>query len=776
MPRPRTACRTLAALLYALVATAGAGAEERQPNVLLLNAASPRQPAVVTLQEALRSTLAARAKGPVNFYAEHVDLAVLDEARFADQLRALLLHKYAGTRLDLVAVLHSKALRFAVHHRAALFSGAPIVFAGVDRSAASNVRLDADVTGVWVSRPWAATLDAALRLQPDTRRVVVVGGTSPADEAWLADAASALGPYRDRLDISQLTGLPLGEIMERVANLPPGTVVLAGAFIRDGAGVRFESSVEPVRRIAAAAAVPVYTVNDALLGTGVVGGLVVSWHAQGVKAGDLAAAVLRGERPAPVEAGTGTGLFDWRQLQRWGLDTARLPAGSEIRFREPSLWERYRWYLVGVAALLAVQTGLIAALLVQRAHRRRAQRGLAARLQFETLLSELSATFLALPAAAIPDHVTDALRRVVEALDLDRASLAEIDVDGVRVAHAFTRDGLDPLPSPGTDRAFPWVTAAVREGRVIRCATLAELPEAAATDRASLRALGIQSFVSMPLLMGGAVRGALSLSSVRAARAWPDDVVTRLRLLAEVFTNALAHVRAQAALAASHVQTRDLAARLITAQEEERRRIARELHDDLNQKLAALAIALSGVTRRLPPAEAARVTLRQIHERTAELADDVRRISHELHPAVLEHAGLAAALRAHCAELRHDTKLAIELDIPEPLEAVTLDAALSLYRIAQEALRNAVRHAGCQRAWVNCRTAPDVVSLTVADDGEGFDVAAAGRDHRGLGLRSMGERARLVGGTVDVRSTRGRGTVVTVRIPLPPRHPVLPAP
>ena len=154
------------------------------------------------------------------------------------------------------------------------------------------------------------------------------------------------------------------------------------------------------------------------------------------------------------------------------------------------------------------------------------------------------------------------------------------------------------------------------------------------------------------------------------------------------------------------------------------------------------------------------------------LARSVRSLSHELHPSVLEHAGLVMTLRRHCAELAHHHRLEIAFSAEDNLDALAPDAALCLFRVAQEALTNIVRHSEAQRIGVQLTSTPDAVQMRVADDGVGFVVSE--RTRSGLGLRSIDERARLANGHVTVESLPGQGTTLTVRIPrvsVPPSRP-----
>jgi signal transduction histidine kinase len=224
--------------------------------------------------------------------------------------------------------------------------------------------------------------------------------------------------------------------------------------------------------------------------------------------------------------------------------------------------------------------------------------------------------------------------------------------------------------------------------------------------------------------------------------------------------------RNEASLRASYAQIQSLVGRLITAQESERTRIARELHDDINQQLAALSIALSGLKRRLP-ADAADVdnALARLQQRTMTLADDIRHLSHELHPGVLQHAGLVAALKAHCAEFGSQHDIEVTLSVAAALDAIPQDIALCLYRVAQEALRNVAAHAGARQAHVALSRPADGLELTITDDGQGFDLAEVQRGG-GLGLISLHERVHLVGGSVRIDTQRQRGTELRVQVPL----------
>jgi signal transduction histidine kinase len=207
-----------------------------------------------------------------------------------------------------------------------------------------------------------------------------------------------------------------------------------------------------------------------------------------------------------------------------------------------------------------------------------------------------------------------------------------------------------------------------------------------------------------------------------------------------------------------------LGARLIGAQEEERKRLARELHDDLNQQIAALSIAMGNLKRHLPEQLAdARAQSDRIHQKLVQVAETVRRMSHELHPAMLQYSGLAAALQSYCNEFGALTGIAVSVTIEGEFDGVPSGAALCMYRVTQEALRNIAKHAKVAAAAVEMRHSEGLLSLTVSDQGVGMDPASA-EATAGLGLVSIRERARFAGGSVEIASQPNQGTAITVRI------------
>ena len=215
----------------------------------------------------------------------------------------------------------------------------------------------------------------------------------------------------------------------------------------------------------------------------------------------------------------------------------------------------------------------------------------------------------------------------------------------------------------------------------------------------------------------------------------------------------------------SHRQIRKLLGRLIDVQEAERRRISRELHDDLNQKIATLSISISQLKRKLPMQDGELVgELDRLRETANGLTDEVRRLSHQLHPAVLEHLGLVTALESYIASFNDEEQIKVKLLAEVGDERIPFQTSICLYRVAVEALRNVARHSGAASAAVLLKRVREGLELQVSDSGNGFDVETF-RLGGGLGLISVEERLRLLEGVCEIRSTPGKGTTLIARVP-----------
>ncbi len=402
--------------------------------------------------------------------------------------------------------------------------------------------------------------------------------------------------------------------------------------------------------------------------------------------------------------------------------------------------------------------------------RKRTEKRLEEQLGFERLLADISARFIGLSSDQIDGQIEHTQKMICEYLDIDACVLWQMPLDQPGTMFSTHLYAPHDIPSiPGVmdgKKSFPWALEALLKGQTICLSRLADAPPEAQRDIETSLHFGVKSRVTFPLSAGGVVFGALTFIMLREERLWPEETLNRLRLIAEIFANAIIRKRSEQKLLASKDTLRVFTRKLLTIQEEERRRLARELHDDFTQRLAVLAMELSNL-------EASAKSLCKEHEpklidirnQIIQLSTDVHDVSRQLHPSIIDDLGLARAIQSECTNFTRRTGILInhkQIDIPQK---ISRDISVVLFRVIQEGLRNIQKHAQVKEAEVCLAGGDHRISLTIQDWGVGFDTQKARQNH-GLGLFSMEERVQLVDGVFSIDSAPGRGTQINVVAPL----------
>jgi PAS domain S-box-containing protein len=463
----------------------------------------------------------------------------------------------------------------------------------------------------------------------------------------------------------------------------------------------------------------------------------------------------------PPEAGTDRATFESMEIS--SVAAVPLRVGDSVRYvvsvvdRKPRRWPEE----------LIPRLRLFGEVIVNALERRRGTVRLRDRFDFETLVSDLSSRFITAPPRGIEEAIKDGLRDIVAFMHVDRATLSQFsrDRDLLRIAYSWTAERFPPARHVVLNKDYPWYVAALRRGEIVSFSRPDELPDEAGRDLELALQGGIKSHLAIPLHAGGAVFGALAFTTLSEERAWPAELIQRLRFIGEIFANAIIRAQVGRALLRSQRDLRKLAGRLLTAQEAERRRLARELHDDLSQRLAALAIEAGELELESDSSARVRDKVRSMKEQVIRLSEDVHAMSRQLHPAILDDLGLIDALESECQRFSRHDRITVAYDVKNVPSQIPKDVALCVYRVVQEGLRNVAKHARTDRAEVSLEGKDDALILRIADAGAGFDPSRA-RKKAGLGLESMRERVRSVLGDLSVRSDSGRGTIIDVRIPL----------
>jgi PAS domain S-box-containing protein len=695
-------------------------AAEPQKIVLALYGGRPDLPANFVVDEIIRSTLEKELGSRLDFYAEFLDAQRWPEQETESAVHDYLRLRYAQKRPSVIIAVAQPAIEFMRLYGDELFPGVPIVAYGV-RDMLRDWDPRHPIAGALGRVDIKGTLELALRLQPRTREVLLISGVSPTDQWLQSIARQQLTELQNRVKITYLSDITLEDLEKTVARIPDGTVIQFLSMAQDSAGNKLLSD-EVLSRIAAKARVPVYCHGGIYLGRGTVGGVVSSPEALAHETAQLTLRVLQGERIQGVsiqESRSVVPTVDWRQLRRWGISEKQLPAGTVVRFREPSIWESYKWYVVSGISLIILEAALITALLWHRARRRKAEVELASALE----VARESEQRFRLVANTAPVMIwmagADRLCNYVNQPWLDfvgRPLVAELGDGWLDNVHAEDRQLSLNIYTQSFSRHEPF--------------TMHYRLRRHDGEYRWVIDMGVPRFNS-----DGSFAGYIG-SCI--------DITERK----------------QAEEALSSVSSR-----LIAAQEQERTRIARELHDDINQRIAMLGIEIDVLLQNSPDAgDELRSRLEELRQVAADIGAEVQGISHRLHSSKLEYLGLVAACKSFCKEVAEWHKVDVNFVAENISPTLAQDVALCLFRVLQESLTNAIKHSGSQHFDVRLRGTSDEIQLGVRDNGIGFDAAAA-MISRGLGLISMRERVSLVKGTMLIASRPMGGTEVTVRVP-----------
>ncbi len=555
--------------------------------VLLLHSFGQESAPYAAAVAAFRTELARGSSEPIALYEATLDAGEARGSNVQQPLLDLLRHRFASP-MDLLVTVGPPASAFYLQNRERMFAGTPVVIYGLDERFVAKSELRPGDALIAIHFDLPALVSNVLQLLPDTQLIAVVLGDTPNERVWVPEYRQQFAQFENRVRFEWLNDLSLEKMRQRVSALPPHSAVLYAMLLADAAGVP-NSHGTALASLVEVSTAPVFSFFESDFGHGVVGGPYISQRRSGALAATAALHVLSGEITASPQiqiVSFEPPIYDWRELKRWGIDPTRLPAGSQIRFQPPRLWDEHRTLVIAAIALFLLQAPLLIALLWQRIRRRRA------------------------------------------------------------------------------------------EGE------------------------------------------------------------------------------AQA-----------LSGRLITAHEDERRWLARELHDDITQRLAGLAIDAAKLPAgALSPSDMD--ARRSIRGGLVQLSEDVHNLSYRLHPSVLDDLGLVDALTTECDRFARSESVRVDVEADALPQSLPKEVTFGVYRVAQEALHNIGRHAKASIVQLSLVLSDGGLLLSVSDNGRGFEPDSP--PHRpSLGHASMRERIRSLGGKLSIQSAPGRGTTVVAWVPIP---------
>jgi signal transduction histidine kinase len=345
-----------------------------QPAILVFLPGGIRGPFYNDVFSAFQSTVDAKSHFPITAYPELLDLDQFKTQEIEESLSTHLRLKYQGKPIGVIVAVGTGPLEFVLRHRQDLWRGVPIVFSFVDERAIYGLKPADEITGTLMNLRFADMITVARAVVPGLKGVAIVGDRlekQPVFGHFAEEIQSAVGD----VEVNDLTGLPIDSVLAKVASLPDHTAILYTKLTSIGDVVNTAGH-EAVALVAKVANRPIVVPSEAFFGSGAVGGFLLLPAVFGEEAGQIALRVLNGEPASSIPISTGNNIrpiFDWRQLHRWGVDQSRLPYGSEIRFRENTIWQRYSWQLIAAAMLFLLQTALLLRLLFESRRRRIAE-------------------------------------------------------------------------------------------------------------------------------------------------------------------------------------------------------------------------------------------------------------------------------------------------------------------------------------------------------------------------------------------------------------------
>ena len=364
----------IAALMACAVSAAAVRAEPLPRSVLYLDENDPGLPFAMGISAAFRAAVNTGSPDRVAIYAENLDLVRSSGPRHDEILRTYLREKYRDRPLGAVVTIGPAALQFMLRARAELWPEMAVIFASVDPGTAARAELPDGVTGSIRRQTLRNSVEVARMLMPGVKRLALVGDVLERQNfrRHFREEISALA---GAVEVIDLTGLRMAELRTRVATLPEDTMIYFTTLTFDGERPAYVSR-DALVAIAEVANRPIIVDLESNVGFGSLGGLVAEPNSIGREAAGLALRILNGERVANIPVTTGNfvrPVFDWRQLRKWGIGENRVPPGSELRFRQASAWEQYRWEIMLVSMALILQSGLILGLVQEHRQRRRAE-------------------------------------------------------------------------------------------------------------------------------------------------------------------------------------------------------------------------------------------------------------------------------------------------------------------------------------------------------------------------------------------------------------------
>jgi len=423
--------------LAVALTSASALAESLPRTILFLDEDTPIYPWFRQMSEAFYATIKTETANPPFVFIENLGIDAYAAPDYFNILRSHFREKYRDKAIGVIVTDASRELAFTLRLRNELWPGTPVVLAGIQERRAARLSLPSNVTGFTFRHQLQDIVATADALIPGLKRVVLAGSRIERG-GWRQDFLDDVPDVRGRFEVIDLTGLSMAELRQRLGELPGDSAVTYVGFSTDVTGERYLPN-EASQLIAEAANRPTFVDSETFIGKGSVGGLVVSPGGIGRVAARFALRILDGENASDIPITNSEEIlrpvFDWRQLQHWGISEDRLPVGSDVRFRSPTAWEQYRWQIMLISAALLLQSLLIAGLFYE--HRRRRQAEVQASRRMAELAHMNRSAAIGQMSASIVHEINQPLAAIVMNAGTGLRWLAKDTPNVEKAAHAL---------------------------------------------------------------------------------------------------------------------------------------------------------------------------------------------------------------------------------------------------------------------------------------------------------------------------------------------------
>lgn len=692
---------------------------ENKKNILILNSYHHGLSWTDNIVKGIKDSLKP-FESQIEYFIEYMDTKRFYGDGYFDRIYRLLKNKYANKKFHLIFVSDNDALFFTMKHYEELFREVPVVFCGINNFSDSLVNKHRRwFTGVAEETDIAGTINLAMQLHPDTERIYVINDVTTTGLAMRKNLLEIAPQFSKKVQFIMLENPDMKELLQEVEKIPPKSIILLLLVNRDRTG-NFFAYEESLDLLYPHTKLPIYSVWDFYLGRGIVGGKLTSAFLQGKKAGELGLQILNGKNPSQikiVKESPNEFMFDFKELRRFNISLKRLPQESRIINFPESFFIKYR------KTLLTIASGFI---------------------------------FLSFVIVVLTINITKR-KKIEKELRISEEKYRDLYDNAPDMYHSVDRNGIIIDCNETEAKMFGYKKDEII-GKPITYFMTEESKKAQAEFFPNIHKYSFVQIERDFVRKDGSVfTAALNVyvevdekGNFVKTKTIGRDITYRKKIEEE--------------LRKSKEALRKLSVYLQNARENERKEIAKEIHDELGQSLTALKLSLSWIRKRIDD-ENLKTKFDESLTIVNALIKEVQNIANRLRPSLIDYLNLQDAIKWQIKEFERNSYISCKLEITKDKIDLSKEISLTLFRIFQEALTNIARHANATEVIVKMFKANGSIVLIVKDNGIGItDEKIKSPDS--FGLMAMRERAYSINGTIDIRKATEGGTEVIISVPL----------